>query len=135
MNEQLPEFFHSIRVRFYETDLQGHLNFIWHQAYFSMAIAEYLKHIDFSYQQMNAAGIDMVFVNASCSFHGPCYYEDLLQVHCSIARIGNTSCTFQLISVTAEDGRRIASGEMTVVFLDHHNRQKTRVPDEIRRYV
>ena len=133
MDEKLPAFFHPIRVRFYETDLQGHLNFIWHQAYFSMAIAEYLKHVDFSYQQMNSAGVDMVFVNASCSFHGPCYYEDLLHVHCRIHRIGNTSCTFQLSTVIAEDGRRAASGEMTVVFLDHQSRQKIRVPEEIRR--
>lgn len=132
MTEPLPPFFFPVRVRFYETDFQGHLNFIWHQAYFSMAIAEYLKQIGFSYAAMNEAGVDMVFVNANCSFHGPCFYEDLLHVHCRVERTGNTSASFGLTTVTAEDGRRVASGEMTVVFLDSQTREKTSAPAPIR---
>jgi len=132
MTQQLPAFFFPIRVRYYETDLQGHLNFIWHPAYFAMAIAEFLKHIGYSYQAMNEAGVDMVFVNSNCSFHGPCNYEDLLHVHCDIARIGNTSASFGLTTVLAENQRRVASGEMTVVFLDHGSRVKSPVPDPIR---
>lgn len=134
MTEQpdLPAFYFPVRVRFHETDLQGHLNFIWHPAYFSMAIAEYLKHIEFSYADMTAQGVDMVFVHADCSFHGPCYYEDLLHVHCRIDHVGNTSLRFSLTTVVQNGERRAASGEMTVVFLDHQTREKTSVPEPIR---
>ena len=125
--------FHTpIRVRFHETDQQGHVNFIWHQSYFAMAMADYLKAVGFSYSSLTESGIDMVFVDAHSSFFDACYYDEVLLVHCRVDRIGTTSIRFAFETKAEADGRRVATGDMTVVLVDREKREKRPVPDEMR---
>ena len=125
--------FHTpIRVRFHETDQQGHVNFIWHQSYFAVAMADYLKAIGFSYQALNEAGIDMLFVDAHSSFFDACFYDEVLQVGCRVDRIGTTSIRFAFETTAEKGDRRIASGDMTVVLVDAATRTKCPVPEEMR---
>ncbi|HUF37454.1 MAG TPA: thioesterase family protein [Anaerolineales bacterium] len=121
-----------VRVRYHETDRQGHVNFIWHQSYFAMAMADYLKATGTSYSKLNENGIDMLFVDAHSSFHDACFYDEVLLVHCRVERIGTTSIRFAFETTAEADGRRVATGDLTVVLVDAAERRKRPVPDELR---
>jgi len=130
------ERFHTeLRVRFSETDLQGHVFFGNYLDYFDVALVEYTKALGFSYQRMVEAGVDLVFVEAVSRFHGSARFDDLLRVACWIGRLGNTSLRFDFgVSVEGRGGR-VASGSITGVCLDHTTREPIPVPGELRRAV
>lgn len=135
MNESLPRFYASIRVRYYETDLQGHVNFIWHQSYFAIAAADYLKAIGWSYEQLSHEGFDLLFVDAHGSYRGPAFYDEILRVYCVVERIGSSSIRFAFQTIAENGERPIATGDMTAVLVDRQNRQKIPVPAFFRQAV
>ncbi len=124
-----------LQVRFNETDLQGHVNFAWYLNYFDVALTNYLKAIGFSYQQMVAGGLDLLYVDAHAAYHSPAYFDETLLAQCRVDRIGNTSVRFEF-QVTAEsDQRLVATGEITTVMAESEHRRKVRVPDQFREAV
>ncbi|MER3515302.1 MAG: hypothetical protein C4310_13665 [Chloroflexota bacterium] len=50
-------FFTPIKVRFIETDAQGHVNFAHYLAYFDVGLTEYLNALGYSYSNMLADGV------------------------------------------------------------------------------
>ncbi len=132
MTESLPRFFTPIRVRYYETDLQGHVNFIWHQSYFAIAAADYLKAVGLSYEALSEKGFDLLFVDVHGTFLGPCFYDEILHVHCRLEKIGNSSLRFAFDTRADNGARAVASGDLTAVLVDKNTRKKTTVPDFFR---
>lgn len=134
MTEPFP-FFTTLRVRYNETDAQGHVNFSWYLNYFDVALTAYLRELGYSYQQMLADGVDMLYVDAHTAYYSPAYFDDLLKLHCRIGRIGNTSIRFDFQVFADEDERSIATGEITVVLCDREKRKKLTIPDKFRQLV
>ena len=63
MNElpQPPKFFASIKVRFNETDLQGHVNFGQYYFYFDVGATEYMEAIGYDYATMLKDDVDLLY--------------------------------------------------------------------------
>jgi len=125
----------ELRVRFSETDLQGHVFFGNYVNYFDVALIEYQKALGYPYQRMVEEGIDMVYVEAVSRFHAPAKFDDLLRVACRVGHLGNTSARFDFEVERPEDGVRVASGSITGVCLDHATRRPTPIPEPLRRAV
>ncbi len=132
---QLYLFSTEIRVRYIETDLQGHINFVHHFTYFGVGITEYLRQLDFDYYRMLEENLDMLFIDAHASFIGPAFFDDRIRIHCRIGHIGNTSLRFDFQVVAADDDRLLSTGEVTAVIADKGTRRKTRVPERLRQLV
>ena len=122
----------SIKVRFNETDAQGHVNFAWYLNYFDVALTEYLRSIGFSYQQMLDENMDMLYVDAHASYHAPAHFDDALRIHCCAGKVGNSSVRFDFQIFNETDNCLAANGEITVVMADPKTFQKMRVPDHFR---
>jgi acyl-CoA thioester hydrolase len=131
----LYSFHTDVRVRYIETDLQGHINFVHHFTYFGVGLTEYMRHLGYPYDKMVADGFDLVFVDAHASFHGPAYYDELLNVHSRIGEIKNTSMRFDFQVVAPPEARLVSSGDVTVVMTDHETRKKIHIPDHFRQLV
>ncbi|HSF82967.1 MAG TPA: thioesterase family protein [Anaerolineales bacterium] len=125
----------ELRVRFNETDAQGHVNFAWYLNYFDIALLAYLQTLGCAYTQMLEDGLDMLYIDAHAAYHAPAYYDDLLRIHCRIGRIGSTSMRFDFQIFNPSAGRLVAKGEITVVFARRNTYEKLRVPDAIRQAV
>ncbi len=132
MSEPYP-FFTPLRVRFNETDAQGHVNFAWYFNYFDVALIEYLRGVGYSYQRMLEAGLDMLYVDSHATYLSPAHFDEALRVHCRPGKIGNTSLRFDFQVFAQADGREIATGEITVVLIHRQSRQKASIPDELRK--
>lgn len=124
----------QLRVRFYETDAQGHVNFAEYFNYFDVALIEYLRVLGYGYKKMVNEGVDLFYVDAHGSYQSPSYFDELLSVHCCVGRFGNTSVRFDLQAFGA-DGRLLATGEITAVTAKPDTKEKVRVPEQLRQAV
>ena len=134
-SQYLYRFFHPIHVRFIETDQQGHVFFGHFLTYFDVALTEYLKAIDYSYDKFLQAGIDFYYVESLCQYHDRAFFDEVLHVHARIGKIGNSSFTFEFSIFEPESQRFIASGHIVAVAIDPHTSKPIRAPEGLRQAV
>ncbi|MGH3953063.1 MAG: acyl-CoA thioesterase [Mycobacterium sp.] len=87
-------FFHPLRVRWAEVDMQGVVFNAHYLAYFDAALTEYWAALTGA---RNAGG-DGVFehmyvVKSVIDYHGPARFDDVLDIGVRIARMGRASMT------------------------------------------
>lgn len=129
------KFHEPVKVRFNETDLQGHVNFIWFAAYFDLAVTEYLHVIGYTYQDMMDEGVDMYYVGTGTELHARAFFEDVLHVHARIGRIGNSSLGFEFAIRHSDTDTLVATGHINAVCIDPETERPVRVPDALREAV
>ena len=83
----------QIKVRFADTDANGHTYFGSYLVLADEVVSEYLEQVGWD------AGPDGDFLtftaNANIDFVGECLAWDILDVSCSFTRLGNSSCTLE----------------------------------------
>ena len=124
-----------VRIRFNETDLQGHTNFGHYLFYFDIGVTDYLKAIGYSYQQMTEDLVDMLYLESRARYLSSSYFDEILNIHTRIGQIGNSSMRFEFLALAANDGRAVAEGHIAVVMVERGTRHKVRVPDRLREAV
>lgn len=128
-------FYYPVRVRYVEVDSQHHVYFGHYLSYFDVALVQYLKAIDYPYQTMVAAGVDMFYAAANCEYKGQARFDDLLHVYARIGHIGNTSFVFEFEVHKQPAGEVIATGQIVAVAVDAETERPVRVPDRLRQAV
>ena len=96
------EFAHQLRVRFAETDAMG---IVHHSRYLPMleeARIAYLRHIGHPYQEIRAEGIDMNVLEAFVQYRRPLLFDDLVDVHTTMASVERAS--FQMAYLLTVEG-------------------------------
>ena len=109
---QKYKFYYPLRVRYVETDAQGHVFFGHYLTYFDVALVEYMRAVGHTYQGMVASGVDMFYAEASCQYKGRARFDDLLHVDARIGHIGNTSFTFEFAIYKQPTDELIATGKI-----------------------
>ncbi len=132
---QRYRFQHPIRVRYAEVDSQRHVFFGHYLTYFDVALVEYMRAIGYSYPDMVAAGVDMIYAHASCDYKSRARFDDLLYVHARIGHIGDTSFTFEFAAHKQPEDTLIATGTIVAVAVDARTEEPVRVPDALREAV
>jgi acyl-CoA thioester hydrolase len=127
----VPErFVHELRVRYGECDPQGivfNANFL---LYFDVVFTELWRAAVGPWQEMVERGIDAVVAEANLSFRAPARFDDELQLHAQITRLGGTAITTE-INVMREQELLLA-GWLRHVCVDTRTWTKTEVPDWVR---
>ncbi len=127
-------FVHTMRVRFRDTDVQGHVYFGNYFEFCDEAYSAYMRSLGIPWQEMVAAGTDMFYASATCDYLGSAKFEDVIHIEARISKIGNTSITSDYV-VRNDAGEELARATLTSVCVDPATRQKTRVPDVFREAV
>jgi acyl-CoA thioester hydrolase len=101
----------TLRVRYAETDQMAvvyHSNyFIW----FEVGRVELLRQLGFSYQEMEAEGLNLPLVEAKCRYKHPARYDDEVTVRTHLAQMRTSLLRFHYELVRKSDGRLLAEGE------------------------
>jgi acyl-CoA thioester hydrolase len=124
-----------IKVRFNETDLQGHVNFAHYLSYFDVGLTEYLDAICYSYQTMLAEGTDLLYAESHCNYKSSAKWPEVLHVHARIGHIGNRSLRFDFEVRAEAADRLVATGHIVAVAADRDTFAPHPVPDNLRRAV
>ena len=82
----LPQHEIEIRVRYNETDAQGHVHHTTYINYFELARVEMLRAAGYSYRKLEDDGMMLVVTEVNCQFFLPARYDDLLNVKTVVVR-------------------------------------------------
>jgi acyl-CoA thioester hydrolase len=124
-------FFHTLRVRWSEVDLQAIVFNGHYLNYFDVAFTEFWRTTGLpDVIAQSEAGLEIFARKASVEYHAPARFDDLLDIGVRCADIGRSSMRFVLEIYRGEEP--LVSGEMTYVYADSRARKSEPVPDHWR---
>lgn len=86
---------HPLRVIFGDTDQMGVVYYANYLRYFESARADYWRSLGRSYKDLEAWGVAMPVVEATCQYKRTAHYEDLLEIETWIGEVRGASVRFQ----------------------------------------
>ncbi len=116
----------TIRVRYAETDRMGLLHHANYFVYFEMGRTEMLRQRGVSYREVEDSGHFLVIVDLGCKYRRPAYYDDLLTLRTTVARVTHVKIVhnYQLL----RDGQLLAEGHSTLACVDRDGRPQELPP-------
>jgi acyl-CoA thioester hydrolase len=123
-----------MRVRFRDTDVQGHVYFGNYFEFCDEAFSAYMRAMGMPWQEMVKNGTDMFYASASCDYLGSAKFEDTIHIEARISKIGTTSITSAFV-IRNEASEVLARATLTSVCVNPQTREKMRVPDAFREAV
>ena len=126
-----PPFKSSARTRvgFSDTDAQGIVYYGRYNPYFDIARVEYLRALD---QLHREAEGDFVLRANNVEYFAPARWDDELEIHARVSRIGRTSVTFEFAAYKVPEDTLMVTAHQTLVYVDLHERKAIPVPDDYR---
>jgi acyl-CoA thioester hydrolase len=122
----------SLRVRFNETDMQGHVNFGHFLFYFDVGLMDYPQAIGYDYQRMLDEDFDMLYAEAKVQYHSRALWPETLDLYTWVGHLGNKSLRFDFEVLARADGREVATGHIVAVIVRRQSLACCRVPDTFR---
>lgn len=125
---------YPLRVRYSEIDAQAIVYNAHYVTYYDLAITEFLRHLGIEYgiAQMEATGKDFHTVKVLVEYNAPAHYDDELEIHIKVGRIGNSSITWQLAIFRKGEADALNHGEVVWVYADMKEHKSCPLPDELR---
>ncbi len=124
-------FFHSLRVRWSEVDMQGIVFNGHYLTYFDVAFTEYWRATNLPNVTLQAEqGKELFARKATVEYMAPARFDDVLEIGVRCAAIGNSSLRFVLEIYIGD--QHLISGELFYVYADTALRKGVAVPDQWR---
>lgn len=124
-------FFHPLRVRWAEVDMQGIVFNGHYLTYFDVAFTEYWRATGLpGVMQQAKDGKEMFARKATVEYQGPARFDDVLDIGVRCAGFGRTSMRF-VVEIFRGD-EHLISGELIYVYADTAIRKGVPVPDDWR---
>jgi YbgC/YbaW family acyl-CoA thioester hydrolase len=124
-------FFHRLRVRWAEVDMQKIVFNAHYLLYFDVAIADYWRALALPYEvTMQTLQGDLFVKKATLEYHASARLDDQLDVALKCIRIGRSSFTFSGAIFRGE--LKLISCELIYVFADPATQTAKPLPDEMR---
>lgn len=124
------EYRHTLRVRFRECDMQGHVFFAEYPALLDVAVTELWRDRAGGWQAMVDDGHDMVVAELQARYLGSARFDDVIDIVVATEQIGETSLT--LAWRVERDGEVLVTGTVRYVCVDAQTHVKTPIPDRLR---
>ena len=132
MQRQDFRFFHRLRVRWVEVDMQKIVFNGHYLMYFDTAISDYWRALALPYEEaMRHLGGDLYVKKASIEYHASARFDERLDVALKCTRVGTSSMVFSGAIFRGAD--RLITCELIYVFADPATQTSRPVPDALRR--
>ena len=122
----------SRRVEFRDTDAAGIMHFASIMGLMEEAEHEFLRHVHLPlFRPVEGGKISWPRVAAQCDFKSPARFEDVVDIHVSVQRIGKRSVTYAF--ALSCEGRPVADGTMTAAccFVGKDEIKPVEVPEDV----
>lgn len=124
-------FFHRLRVRWAEVDMQKIVFNAHYLMYFDTAVSDYWRALALPYEEsMHRLGGDLYARKASIEFHASARMDDQVDVAVKCSRVGNSSMVFTGAIFRAEE--LLITCELIYVFADPATQTSKPVPAALR---
>ncbi len=122
--------FLAIPTRWMDNDVYGHVNNVTYYSYFDTVVNEHL---------VRAAGLDIraapaigIVVETACRFHKSLSFPDVVDAGLRVAKLGNSSVTYEIGLFRQGDEEPAATGHFVHVWVDRASRRPIPVPSAVR---
>ena len=123
-------FIYPIQTRWGDNDIYGHVNNVIYYSYFDTAAnALLIQKTDFDIHHSPIIGL---VVNSSCQFLEELTYPEIIEVGVAIAKIGNSSLTYDLAIFKQGKLQASAQGQFVHVFVERETKKSITIPQEMR---
>jgi 4-hydroxybenzoyl-CoA thioesterase/acyl-CoA thioester hydrolase len=110
----MQEFTTRRRIEFADTDLGGITHFSRFFVFMETAEHEFLEALGSNvWLEVDGERVAWPRVAASCEYHRPARFGEVIDIHVRVRRKGDTSMTYEF--TFSRDGEELASGRMTSV--------------------
>ena len=124
-------FFHPLRVRWAEVDMQAIVFNGHYLTYFDVAFTEYWRATGLpGVMQQAEEGQEMFARKATIEYHAPARFDDMLDIGVRCAALGRSSMRYALEIYRGEEF--LISGELVYVYADTTLRKGVALPDSWR---
>ena len=134
MTTALP-FSEIVKVRFSDTDSQGHLYFANHLVYADEVAGYYMEALGFSAMNPQNAPCFIFTVNINCDYLDECKAFDDVRVEVGYSRLGKSSADVAFELYRAHDNVQLAKGSLTQVFVEKESRKAAGIPESFRKAI
>lgn len=117
----------SIRVRYEDADPGGFVHHSKYFVFFEIGRTELLRASGEDYRRMESEGIFAVVVKASCQYHKPARFDDVLTIQTKVVR--TTRARIEHAYLARRGSETIATGNVTLTLVDRDGKVR-RVPKE-----
>lgn len=121
-----------IKVRYRDTDAQGHLYFANYLVYADEATGAMMSRLGFNWIDPAQAPCLVFTANINCDYLHECRMDDTVRVDVGYQRLGNTSATLGFTMHEERAGTLLVRGTLTQVFVDRNTRRPCPIPAEVR---
>lgn len=131
MKRQDFRFFHRLRVRWAEVDMQKIVFNAHYLAYFDIAVSDYWRSLGLPYDEsFGLLGGELYVKKATLEYHASARNDDQLDVAMQCAQLGRSSMRF-VCAIFCGD-RLLITGELVYVFADPATQTSKPIPDALR---
>lgn len=117
------------RVGFSDTDAQSVVYYGRYNPYFDLARTEYFRSLGLLHREQDG---EFVMRANDVEYFAPARFDDELEIHVRIGRIGRTSVTFEFAAFKVPEETLLVTAHQTVVHIDRETRQPVPIPDAYR---
>ena len=121
----------EVRVRYAEVDRMGVAHHTAHFVWFEIGRTEWMRARDLPYGRVEDDGIYLPVVEATCTYHAPARYDDLLRVRSCPAGFTGARVTFSYRIERAQDDALLVTGRTVHATVDGRGRPR-RLPTRLR---
>jgi acyl-CoA thioester hydrolase len=125
------EYAHSTRTRvgFSDTDAQSVVYYGRYNPFFDLARTEYLRSLGVLHRDF---GGEFVMRANDVEYFAPARFDDELEIHIRVSRIGRTSMTYEFAAFKVPEETLLVTAHQTLVFIDRATRRPVPIPVDYR---
>ena len=118
------------RVGFSDTDAQGIVYYGRYNPYFDLARVEYHRTLGLLHRDRRDG--DFVMRANDVEYFAPARFDDELEIHCRVSRIGRTSLTYEFAAHKLPEDTLMVTAHQTLVYVDLAARVAVPIPDDFK---
>jgi acyl-CoA thioester hydrolase len=124
----------TIPVQWGELDAYGHVNNTVFFRYFESLRVLYLVRSGFA-ESYEKDKVGAILHSTECRFRRALFYPDTVEVGGRAVDVGDDRFTMAYRMVSEAQGEVVADGAGVIVSFDYVKREKTRIPDKVRKAI
>jgi len=120
------------RIRFAETDCNGHMSHVTAVIYMEQARADFLNGLGlFSIEEMTKSGKTFVLAKQTIEYQNQAYYYDDIDTYLRVSRIGRSSLEMEYVLFNRTRNNITGLGGSTIVYFDVQTQKSTSLPSDM----
>lgn len=132
MTQRKFQFNSPVKVRFAETDANGHMSHVSIVIYMEQARTDYLAALGiFDQERIQRTKTTFVLAKQSVEYRNQAYFNEDLDVTCGVTRIGSSSLDIDYEIYNRANGRLVATASSTIVHFDIKAQKSAPLPADL----